>query len=164
MRKLKNLALLSLLSFLSLAQNPTDFITPEIKRVGMKLACLCGSCKNTVGDCAMIACGYSFPARQKIKQYQSMGASDASIIGRFVKERGKQVLAEPPDEGFHLLSWLVPIFFITLGAMAIWAYWNRFRHPHSVAVAVPAGTPAVDPSVAADYHSQAAKELENLEP
>jgi cytochrome c-type biogenesis protein CcmH/NrfF len=157
MQRLRTLALLGLLTGLSIAQNPMDFISPEIRRVGMKLACLCGSCRNSVGDCSMIACGYAFPAKQKIKQLQTMGASDQNIIGRFVKEQGKKALVEPETTGFGLLGWLMPGFAIALGMIAIAVYVKRFRAP------MPAPVVAVPTERLAEYESTAAKELDRME-
>ncbi len=158
MPRLRTLALLALLTGLSIAQNPMDFMSPEIKRVGMKLACLCGSCRNSVGDCSMLGCSYAFPARQKIKQYQTMGMSDQNIVGRFVKERGKQALAVPEAEGFGLLGWIMPGFAAALGFIALLVYVKRFRNP----VPVEAGT-EIEAGQLEKYESTAAKELERIE-
>ncbi len=159
MPRVKLLLLGGLLAALSIAQNPMDFMSPEIKRVGMKLACLCGSCRNSVGDCSMLACGYAFPARQKIKQLQMMGASDQNIIGRFVKEQGKKALVVPEAEGFGLLGWLMPGFAITLGLIALGVYVKRFRNPAAAAPEV-----EMAPEQLAAYEDTAAKELARMEP
>ena len=157
MKRLKNSALLLLLATLCVAQNPMDFVSPEIKRVGMKLACLCGSCRNTVGDCSMLGCGYSFPARQKIKKYQSMGSSDASVIGRFIKEDGLKVLAEPQTEGFGLLGWIMPFFALSAGLLGVAIYVKRFRKPEPLPVV------EVDASKLAEFEVKAAKDIERME-
>lgn len=157
MRRAKTLALFALLAAISIAQNPMDFQTPEIKRVGLKLACLCGSCRNSVGDCTMLGCGYAFPARQKIKQLQTMGASDQNIIARFIKENGKQALSEPETTGFGLLGWIMPGFALALGTIALMFYIKRFQTP---VVATPAPVPA---EKLAEYESTAAKEIDRLE-
>ena len=157
MRRVKTLALLITLATLSIAQNPMDFVSPEIRRVGSKLACLCGSCRNSVGDCSMIACGYSFPAKQKIKQLQTMGASDASIVGRFVKEQGLKALVEPESTGFGLIAWVMPGFALFLGLIAIGVYLKRFRAPKPVSAS------AVTPARLAEYESSAARDLDRME-
>jgi cytochrome c-type biogenesis protein CcmH/NrfF len=157
MRKLKSFVLFGLLLGVSIAQNPMDFLSPEIKRVGMKLKCLCGSCPNTVGDCTMIACGYAFPARQKIKQLQTMGASDQNIVGRFVKEQGKKALSEPETTGFSLLSYLMPGFAIAIGLIALGVYVKRFRAP------MPPPEIVVPSEQLAEYEVTAAKELDGME-
>lgn len=157
MHRLKTSSLLLVLCTLSIAQNPMDFIGPEVKRVGMKLACLCGTCRNTVGDCSMLGCGYSFPARQKIKKYQTMGATDASIVGRFIKEDGLKVLAEPQTQGFGLLGWIMPFFAISAGLLGVALYVKRFRKPEPLPVI------QVDPSTLADFEAKAAKDIEGME-
>ena len=105
----------------------------------------------------MIACGYSFPAKQKIKQLQTMGSSDASIIGRFVKEQGLKALVEPEATGFGLVGWLMPGFALFIGLIAVWVYLKRFRAP------MPAVASAVTPARLAEYQSSAARDLDRME-
>ena len=65
MQKFKNSFLLLVLAAVCLPQTATQLVTPEIRRVGDKLACRCGVCNNTVATCQMLECHYSLPARQK---------------------------------------------------------------------------------------------------
>lgn len=125
-----------LLAGLSLSQTPSQMVTPEIRRVGDKLACKCGACNNTVGNCPMIGCGYSSPAREKIAAAQKSGKSDQDIIDGFVRETGLAALAEPPAEGFQLLGWVMPFVGIAVGLAAILLYWKRF-HPVGSGAAPP---------------------------
>ena len=73
MRKLKSSVLLLALSAVCLPQSATTLVTPEIRRVGDKLACKCGACNNTVATCQMLECHYSLPAREKIAEMQKSG-------------------------------------------------------------------------------------------
>ena len=73
MHRLRNIFLGSILGIAMLAQNASLMMNPDVKRVGMKLACLCGACKNSVGDCPMIGCHYAIPGREKIEQMQKTG-------------------------------------------------------------------------------------------
>ena len=67
MLKSRSRLLLSwLLAAVCLPQTSTQLVTPEIRRVGDKLACKCGACNNTVATCPMLECHYSMPAREKI--------------------------------------------------------------------------------------------------
>ena len=116
-----------------LPQTASQLVTPEIRRVGDKLACKCGACNNTVASCQMIGCGYSTPAREKIAAQQKAGVSDQAIVDGFVKEMGLVALAVPPTEGFNLLGWLMPFIAILFGLSAIAIYWKRFRKPAEVA-------------------------------
>jgi cytochrome c-type biogenesis protein CcmH len=125
-----------------LPQTASQLVTPEIRRVGEKLACKCGACNNTVATCQMIGCGYSTPAREKIAAQQKAGVSDRAIVDGFVKEMGLVALAVPPAEGFNLLGWLMPFIVIVFGLSAIGIYWKRFRKPAEAAT--PAGQTVVD--------------------
>ena len=126
---------------LCLAQTGSELISPDIKRVGMKLACLCGTCKNTVGDCAMLECHYSKPRRTEIAAMLGEKKTDEQIIQATVDQFGRQALAVPPMEGFHLLAWTMPYAFAGLGLGVIVWYVRRQMKRR------PAALPEVDPAV-----------------
>jgi cytochrome c-type biogenesis protein CcmH len=119
--------LLFVVAGLSIPQTSTTYLTPDIKRVGDKLACKCGSCNNTVATCQMLACHYTGPAREKIAAMQKEGASDQAVIDNFIKEVGIAALASPPAEGFNLLGWVMPFAALLLGLIPIFVYMKRFR-------------------------------------
>lgn len=129
MYKWKSSVLVILLTAISIAQTPTQLLTPAIRRVGDKLACLCGSCKNTVSTCQMLECHYSHPARMQISSMQAASATDESIVQSFVKKTGLQALAVPPTEGFSLMAWVMPVFAILLGLTIILLFVKRLRKP-----------------------------------
>src|SRR6266536_3651831 len=108
MRRLKNSLLALGLMSICLAQSSSQLMTPGVKRVGTRLACLCTTCKNTVGDCPMLECHYTRPAREKIIRMQNEGQTDDSIVQSFVREQGLQALSSPPTEGFSGLAWIMP--------------------------------------------------------
>ena len=101
MKKWRNSLLLILMAGLSVAQTG-DMVQPEVRRIGDRLACLCGSCKNTVATCQMLGCHYTSPARARISAMSKAGVSDEAIIDDFVKREGKKALAAPTAEGFGL--------------------------------------------------------------
>ncbi len=167
MRRLKSsapqraarLALLLLLAALSLAQqSPTRLLTPEMKRVGEKLACKCGTCNNTVANCPMLECHYALPAREKIASALAAGQSDQSIIDGFVKEYGLSALAAPPAEGFSLLSWVMPFVVLAIGLGMIWLYIRRLRKPQPLPE-----VPPLDPKLRDRYEERIEKELADLD-
>jgi cytochrome c-type biogenesis protein CcmH len=133
--------LLFVLAGACLSQTASQLVTPEIRRVGDKLACKCGHCNNTIATCQMLGCGFATPAREKIAAAQKAGQSDQAIIDGFVKEMGIVALAVPPAEGFHLLGWIMPFIGIVLGLVAIFLYWKRF---HSRVPAAAVAGPPVD--------------------
>jgi cytochrome c-type biogenesis protein CcmH/NrfF len=145
------------LTGISLAQTSSGIMTPDGRRVAMRLACLCGSCKNTVAECPMIHCHYSEPAREKIAMMQAAGADDQTIIDAFVKEEGKQALAVPPTEGFSLLAWWMPGVALATGLAGVYLVIRRYLRP--------AATPPnqIDPALLARYQDQIDKDLQKLE-
>ena len=163
MPRLRSSWLIVGLAALSLAQtssqlSSTQLLTPDIKRVGARLACLCGSCKNTVGDCAMLECHYSKPARVKIASMQSGGASDDAIVDDFVKERGLQALSSPPTSGFSSLAWIMPWVAVGLGLGAIYLFIRRISRQRATASA-----PEIDPEMMKRYHDHIEKDLAKLD-
>lgn len=149
---------LVLLAALAMAQVSSELITPEIRRIGSRLACLCKSCKNTVGDCAMLACHYSKPARERIRDGQAAGKSDDAIVAGFVTEHGRQALALPPNDGFSSLAWWMPPMMVGFGLALIYWFIRRMRKP-----AVPAAVSAIDQKVLDRYKESIEKDLAKLD-
>lgn len=142
---------------LSLAQNASELVTPEIRRVGERLACLCGSCNNSVGTCQMLGCHYTHPAREKIAKRQAEGAPDQQIVDEFVKEQGKKALVVPPVEGLFLAAWVMPFAMIAIGLAGIWWFIRRYRRPAI------AGAPVVETDDLERYQEQIDKDLAKLD-
>lgn len=155
MFRLRNSALAILLAGYCLAQSSSQYVTPEIRRVGDKLACLCGACKNTVATCQMLECHYSLPARQRIAKMQQEAASDAVIIDEFVKREGKKALAEPPNEGFGIMALATPVLAIGAGLALIAWFLRRYRKPNAV--------PAMSDEEVQKYQDQIDKEFSKLD-
>lgn len=154
MYRFRKVFLATLLGWAMLAQNASLMMNPDVRRVGMKLACLCGACKNAVGDCPMMGCHYAIPGRERIEQMQSTGMEDQAIVDKFVEQQGLKALVVPPAEGFNLAVWVMPGVMILLGLYAIYIYIQRFRKP---AVAGPGI------SVSEHYKELAAKDLDKLD-
>ncbi|MCZ2152139.1 MAG: cytochrome c-type biogenesis protein CcmH [Bryobacterales bacterium] len=153
---LNKLLLLVLAAGLCLAQSSSQMLTPAVKRVGDRLACLCGACNNSVATCPMLGCHYSLPARERIAKMEAEGVSDDAIIADFVKREGLRALVAPPAEGFNLLSWVMPFVALALGLGVIVLYVRRFRKP-----AIPDAP--VDNAALDRYHEEIEKDLAKLE-
>jgi cytochrome c-type biogenesis protein CcmH len=141
-----------------MAQVSSELVTPDIRRVGERLACLCKSCKNSVGDCAMLGCHYSKPAREKIRDMQAAGSTDDAIVDSFVKEMGRQALVVPPNDGFLSLAWWMPPVMIGLGLALIYWFIRRMRRPGA---ATP--LPQVDAATLERYKATIDKDLAKLD-
>jgi len=149
-------ALLFVLVGVCLPQTASQLVTPEIRRVGDKLACKCGSCNNSVGTCPMIGCHYSSPARERIASMQKAGVPDENIINTLVKEMGVVALAVPPAEGFNLLAWVMPFVGIGIGLIGLAFYFKRFRRP------APAGS-APEPAIDEKYRQRIESEMADFD-
>lgn len=133
-------------------------LDPNVRRVGEKLACLCGGCKNSVGSCPMLGCHYATPKREQIRKALLEGKTDQQIVDAAVKEEGLQALVTPPAEGFNLLAWVMPFVMIGLGLLAI-----GFFIKHMNAKRVAAGAPELHSEELDRYHDQIEKETSKLE-
>ncbi len=141
----------------AMAQTSTTPLTPDVKRVGMKLACLCGGCNNSVGDCPMIGCHYCEPARAKIASLQKAGSEDKAIVDAFVSDQGLKALVSPPAEGFSLVGWVMPFIATGFGLGAVILALKKLRKP------APAGIPEIPNAVLDRYRDQIEKDSAKLE-
>lgn len=132
-----------------------DMVPPEVRRVGDRLACLCGSCNNTVATCQMVGCHYTSPARARIAAMAKAGVSDDAIVDEFVKKEGKRALAAPAAEGFGWTAWLAPPFAALAGIGFIAWFIRRKRKPRA--------TPALDEADATKYQQAAERELSRFD-
>jgi len=153
MQKFKNSFLLLVLAAVCLPQTATQLVTPEIRRVGDKLACKCGVCNNTVATCQMLECHYSLPARQKIAALQKKGESDETIIAGFVRENGISALSSPPAEGFNILGYVMPFVGVLVGLGAIFLFMKRSKKP------IPADAPELDSEMLSRYRDRIDKDM-----
>jgi cytochrome c-type biogenesis protein CcmH/NrfF len=155
---LKTSFLLLAMCALGLAQTGTEVMTPEVRRVGDKLACLCGICNNTVGTCPMLRCEHSYPARQRIANALAIGKSDDQIVKAEVRMFGLRALSGPPSEGFSLLAWVMPMIALAIGLGVVALVFKRLRTRPAAA-----GVPEIDHELLDRYHEQIEKEVAKLE-
>ena len=68
--------------------------------------------------------------RALIRTYIAQGDTKSEIKDKLVAQFGIQILAAPPDSGFNILAWWLPIVGIVAGAVALgllaWR-WSRGR-------------------------------------
>ncbi|MFZ0589701.1 MAG: cytochrome c-type biogenesis protein CcmH [Bryobacteraceae bacterium] len=125
---------LAICAILAQDQDPTLLSTPAVLRVGDKLACRCQTCRNTVGNCPMLHCGYTEPMRQRIKKMQDAGIADNNIINSIVQEQGVVALASPPATGWGFFTWVMPAVALVIGFL-IYSWWvrrNRQQEPEKI--------------------------------
>jgi cytochrome c-type biogenesis protein CcmH/NrfF len=136
-----------------IAQDPTSYLTPNVLRVGDKLACRCGGCRNTVGNCPMLHCDSADPMRRRIYNMQAKGMSDSAIVSTIVREEGIVALASPPAKGLGpILTWIMPGIALLIGFWIYSLYVRRNRKD-------PEPLTAVDRAVIDRFHVQIEREL-----
>jgi cytochrome c-type biogenesis protein CcmH/NrfF len=108
-----------------IAQDSTSYLTPDVMRVGGRLACRCAGCRNTVGDCPMLHCSSADPKRHRIYDMKQTGMSDNAIVNQIVQEEGIVALASPPSEGvWPIVTWLMPGIALLIGFF-IYSSWVK---------------------------------------
>jgi cytochrome c-type biogenesis protein CcmH/NrfF len=155
MRRFKNSYLLFILAVVALAQTASEKPSLDVRRVGMRLSCMCG-CKDSVASCSMLECGFSKPAKEKIARMLAVGMSDQQIIDDFVRENGAGIYLSPPSA----YGWIVPYASVGFGLVVIWWFVRRSFKPRPV---THAGPMELDDPDLAKYKEQIERELSNLE-
>ena len=131
-------------------QSAADLEADSVKRVAKRMACQCGSCKESTACEMPGGCGYCKRVKTEISQLQSKGQSDQQIIAKLVKENGQDTfLAEP-----GILGWMTPYLAILAGLGLI--FWFVRRHLKTA----PA---TVNSEVFNRYHDRIEKDLETFE-
>lgn len=111
-----------------LAQDATSYLTSDVIRVGGRLACRCGGCRNTVGDCPMLRCSSADPLRHRIYNLKQKGMSDDSIVNSVVSEQGIVALSSPPSQGLGpIVTWVMPGLVLVIGFFVYSAFVRRHR-------------------------------------
>ncbi len=141
-----------------IAQDSTSYLTPDVTRVGSRLACRCGGCRNTVGDCPMLHCGSADPKRHRIYDMQQAHMSDDAIVSRIVQEEGIVALASPPAKGiWPILTWVMPGIALIVGFLVYSSWVKRNR-------GTPMALTDVDKATLERHRRQIEKELEDETP
>jgi cytochrome c-type biogenesis protein CcmH len=85
--------------------------------------------------------------RALIRRYIAAGDTKSEIKDKLVAQFGKQILAAPPDSGFDILAWWLPIAGLVGGALVLgflaW-FWSRGRRGPPVAMARAPLDPALE--------------------
>lgn len=158
LQRLRTSFLLLALAAVCLPQTSTEVVRSDVRTVGERLACKCGACSNNVGNCPMLGCGYSTPAREKIGTMLDQGKSEDEIVNSFIQEMGIVALAQPPREGFNRIGYWMPFFVVAFGLGMIALYIKRFRKPAPV--------PEInvdDPRIRDRYRERIEKEMADLD-
>ena len=83
-----------------------------------------------------------------IKRRIAAGDSEQEIKDALVANYGEAILASPPQHGFGLLAWWVPLGGIVVAApLLAWGIWRWSRGREPAIAPAPAGAPMLDPAL-----------------
>ncbi len=108
----------------ALAQEPTRQVTDdEVNAIAKEL--YCPVCESTPLDvCATQACA---DWREVIRTKLAEGQTEEEIKAYFELQYGARALAEPPQRGFTLAVWILPIIAVAIGAFVFSRYVRGLR-------------------------------------
>jgi cytochrome c-type biogenesis protein CcmH/NrfF len=140
------------------------------KEIGTHLKCMCRGCDMSAGLCAHPGGSFSGPCDtaksmlKEVDQHLGKGESEQQIVDAFVAEYGTVVYVEPPQTGFGLVAWLMPVFYVVVGFGILVFIVRKWTLRRSAMPQVPAGhaAAAIDPNdPLARARAQAARETED---
>ena len=155
MSRFKASLLSAVLAAAALCQTAAEKPSPDVRRVGARLACQCG-CKDSVATCSMLECSFSKPAKERIARMQAVGMSDQQIIDAFVRDYGPGIYLAPPSA----FGWIVPYASVVLGVGIIFLFIRKYRKPKPLPEIGPL---ELDDPEQEKYKDQIEKDLANLE-
>ena len=123
MHRFKSSLLVFVAAVAALAQTASEKPNVDVRRVGSRLQCQCGGCKDAVATCSMLECHFSKPAKERIAQMQSVGMSDDQIVQAFIRDYGMAVYLSPPNA----FGWIVPYASVGLGLVVILLFIRKYK-------------------------------------
>ena len=100
-------------SHVLLTTPPQKTLDQEAQDVGSQLKCLVCQGESVADSPALLA----QQMRVVIRQQLQSGKSEQDVIQYFQARYGDKILFAPPQGGFDLLAWLVPIAMLLAGAL-----------------------------------------------
>ena len=102
-------------SYILISTPPQKTLDQEAQDVGSQLKCLVCQGESVADSPALL----SQQMRVIIRQQLRSGKSEQEVIQYFQARYGDKILYAPPERGFDLLAWLVPIAMLLGGAILL---------------------------------------------
>ena len=154
-QRFKSSLLVFVIAVAALAQTASEKPNVDVRRVGARLQCQCGGCKDSVATCSMLECHFSKPAKERIAQMQSVGMSDDQIVQAFVRDYGMAVYLAPPNA----FGWIVPYACVGLGLGLILLFIRKYKAKPMTNL----GTVEPEDPELAKYQEQIDQDTKNLD-
>ena len=102
-------------SYILISTPPQKTLDQEVQDVGSQLKCLVCQGESVADSPALL----SQQMRAIIRQQLRSGKSEQEVIQYFQARYGDKILYAPPEQGFDLLAWLVPMAMLLGGAILL---------------------------------------------
>jgi cytochrome c-type biogenesis protein CcmH len=102
-------------SYILISTPPQKTLDQQAQDVGSQLKCLVCQGESVADSPALL----SQQMRVIIRQQLRSGKSEQEVIQYFQARYGDKILYAPPERGFDLLAWLVPIAMLLGGAILL---------------------------------------------
>lgn len=102
-------------SYVLVTTPPQKTLDQEVQDVGSQLKCLVCQGESVADSPAVL----SQQMRAIIRQQLQSGKSEQDVIQYFRSRYGDKILFAPPQRGFNLLAWLVPIAMLLGGILLL---------------------------------------------
>ena len=155
MQRFRSSLLVFVIAVAALAQTASEKPNVDVRRVGARLQCQCGGCKDSVATCSMLECHFSKPAKERIAQMQSVGMSDDQIVQAFIRDYGMAVYLAPPNA----FGWIVPYATVGFGLVVILLFIRKYKAKPMTNL----GTVAPEDPELAKYQEQIDQDTKNLD-
>ena len=155
MQRFRSSLLVFVIAVAALAQTASEKPNVDVRRVGARLQCQCGGCKDSVATCSMLECHFSKPAKERIAQMQSVGMSDDQIVQAFVRDYGSAIYLSMPNA----FGWIVPYASVGLGIVVIILFIRKYKAKPMTDLGV---VEPEDPELA-KYQEQIDQDTKNLD-
>ena len=155
MQRFRSSLLVFVIAVAALAQTASEKPNVDVRRVGARLQCQCGGCKDSVATCSMLECHFSKPAKERIAQMQSVGMSDDQIVQAFVRDYGAVIYLSPPNA----FGWIVPYACVGLGLGLILLFIRKYKAKPMTNL----GTVEPEDPELAKYQEQIDQDTKNLD-
>jgi len=95
--------------------------------------------------------------RLEIREKLRQGQTSEQILAFYAEKHGDLVLAMPAAEGFNLVAWLVPMFFLIVGPAVVYLVLRSWRAQHKTVPVKSEPAAAIDPKYAERLRQSLAK-------
>jgi cytochrome c-type biogenesis protein CcmH len=99
-------------SYILITAPPQETLDQRVYDVASQLKCPVCQSESVANSSATIAQQMRGVIRQQLQE----GKSEQEVLQYFASRYGEQILWSPPQRGFSLLAWLVPIGMLFIGA------------------------------------------------